>query len=104
MYTLRHIPVDRRTVARGLSLDEAFIRMLALAGRQYAFVRTGWAMQLLMTNAAPGEPEFLSHATNNAVARQDIKGQVCRHGLGLFEFTTDAEYASRIGSDRMAAE
>lgn len=53
MYTLRHIPVDRRTVARGLSLDEAFIRMLALAGRQYAFVRTGWAMQLLMTNAAP---------------------------------------------------
>jgi hypothetical protein len=93
MYTLRHLPPDCRTDVRGLSLDEAFVRMMALASRQFMFSRTGWTLQLLMTNVAPGEPEFLSHATNNAVARQDIKGQVCRHGLGLFLVMTDAEYA-----------
>jgi hypothetical protein len=104
MYTLRHIPPHRHTDARGLSLDEAFVRIVALAGRQFMFTRTGHVMHLLMTNVAPGEPEFLSHATNDAVARQDIKGQVCRHGLGLFKVMTDAEYARLSPIVRMAAE
>lgn len=81
MYTLRSVPPDRRTDARGLTLDEAFVRMMALSDRVYRFTRTGWAMQLLMTNVAPGEPDFTSHATNDAVARREIKAQVCRHGL-----------------------
>jgi hypothetical protein len=103
MYTLRTVPPDRRTHARALSLDEAFVRMMALADRQYRFTRTGWAMQLLMTNVSPNEPEFVSHATNDAVARQEIKRQVCRHGLGLFEVLTDAEYDRAVLSKEAAA-
>ena len=78
--------------------------MMALADRHYAFTRTGWVMQLLMTNVAPGEPDFLSHATNNAVARQEIKRQVCRHGLGLFQLLTDQEYERTLAEVRQAAE
>jgi hypothetical protein len=103
MYTLRHIPAERRTDARGLTLDEAFVRMMALADRQYMFTRTGWVMHLLMTNRAIDEPEFTSHATNGAVARQEIKRQVCRHGLGMFELMTDAEYASAVLAKETAA-
>lgn len=104
MYTLRHLPANRRTDARGLTLDEVFVRLMALADRQYAFVRTGWATQLLMTNVAPGEPDFISHATNNAVARQEIKKQVCRHGLGLFQVLTDLEYQQALAQVVQAAE
>lgn len=92
MYTIRHLPEDYLTDARGLTLDEAFVRMLTMAERQYAFTRTGWVMHLLMTNRQPGEPDFVSHATNNAVARQEIKKLVCRHGLGLFQVLSDREY------------
>ena len=104
MYTLRHRPADCRTDARGLTLDGVFVRMMALADRQYAFVRTGWAMQLLMTNVAPGEPDFISHATNNAAARQEIKKLVCRHGLGLFQVLTDLEYEQALSEVGLAAE
>jgi len=90
------VPPDRRTDARGLTLDEAFVRMMALSDRVYRFTRTGWAMQLLMTNVAGSEPEFLSHATNDLVARQEIKKQVCNHGLGQFEFMTDSEYVRKL--------
>ncbi len=78
--------------------------MMALADRQYAFTRTGWVMHLLMTNVPPGEQDFMSHATNNAVARQEIKAQVCRHGLGLFQLMTDQEYERTVAEVRLAAE
>jgi hypothetical protein len=102
MYTVRSLPPDTRCNARGLTLDEAFTRMMALGERHYVFVRTGWAMQLLMTNTRKGEPIFCSHATNDSVARQDIKSQVCRHGLGQFEVVRDSEHAQLwAGEGRM---
>lgn len=67
MYILRQIPADPARDARGLSLDEVFVRMMALSERQYRFARTGHVMHLLMTNVQPGEADFLSHATNGAV-------------------------------------
>lgn len=103
MYTLRQIPADPRSDARGLTLDEAFVRMMGLTGRAYRFTRTGWAMQLLLTEP-PGDVDFLSHATNDAIARQDIKRQVCQHGLGAFTLMTDAEYANQSAGEKLAAE
>lgn len=78
--------------------------MMALSDRVYRFTRTGWAMPLLMSNRQPEESEFLSHAANNAVARLEIKRQVCRHGLGLFRVMTDREYELSVAEVGLAAE
>jgi len=103
MYTLRHVPPDYRTDARGLTLDEAFVRILALTERQYMFVRTGWGTQLLMTNSRPGEPIFYVDAIFGVEARQEIKRRVCAHGLGLFQIMTDEEYVRLITGNSVAA-
>ncbi len=102
MYTLRNIPPDRRSDARGLTLDEAFVRLMALSERQCMFVRTGWGTQLLMTNAQPSEPIFYVDMIFSVEARQEIKRRVCAHGLGLFQFMTDEEYL-RAATDNGAA-
>jgi hypothetical protein len=103
MYTLRHIPPNHRTDARGLTLDEAFVRMMALSERQYRFVRTGWGTQLLMTNYLPGEPIFYIDMIFSEAARQEIKRRVCAHGLGLFQIMTDEEYVRLIAGNSVAA-
>jgi hypothetical protein len=92
MYTIRNIPPDIRTDARGLSLQEAFTRIMALMERQYAFVRTARVMHLMMTCVAPGEPDFLSEFSTDETARRAIMAQVCAHGLGRFRVITDEQY------------
>ncbi len=105
MYTVRCIPPDQRTDARGLSLHEAFIRCIGLSGRSYRFTRTGGRMHLLLTNPPPHTPEFASDATNDSVAREEIKRQVLRGGLGgQFVVMTDAEYNRLLAGEHMAAE
>lgn len=101
MYALRQIPSSPLTDARGLTLTEAFQRIMGLTGRAYRFTRTGRVMHLLMTD--PPEADFLSHATNDVVARQEIMGLVCRHGLGEFEFMTDAQYERIVAGDGLVA-
>lgn len=103
MYTIRDIPPSLSTDARGLTLDEAFVRMMALTERHYLFVRTGWGTQLLMTNVQPGEPIFYVDLIFGAEARQEIKRRVCAHGLGQFRFMTDEDYMSLITGDGLAA-
>ena len=103
MYALRHVPPDCRTDARGLTLDEAFARMMALSERQFVFVRTGWGTQLLMTNSQPEEPLFYVDMIFSFEARQEIKHRACAHGLGLFQFMTDADYVRLIAGDVLAA-
>lgn len=103
MFTVRHIPPSRHTDARGLTLDEAFVRIMALTERQYVFVRTGWGTQLLMTNAPPGEPIFYVDMLLSAESRQEIKRMVCAHGLGQFQVMTDAEYVRQIAGQDLAA-
>jgi hypothetical protein len=104
MYAIRTLPPNSRSDVFGLTLDEAFARIMALADRQYRFTRTGYVMHLLMTNATPGEPEFSSPSANNAVARREIKEQVCAHGLGMFQVMTDTEYERAVLGQGMAAE
>ena len=103
MYTIRTIPPDLKTDARGLTLEEAFARIMALTDRQYMFTRTARIMHLLMTNIAAGEPEFLSEITVDGHARRAIMAQVCDHGLGLFTVMTDEQYRLLLLADEWAA-
>ena len=96
MYTVRTIPADILTDARGLTLQEAFTRIMALMGREYAFARTCRVMHLMMTGVKEGEPEFLSEFTTDETARNAIMAQVCAYGFGGFRVITDEQYRSEI--------
>ncbi len=102
-YTVRTLPADCKTDARGLTLLEAFTRMMALSGRQYRFMRTGWVTHLAMTPKDPGEPDFQSKLTGWAAPREDIMQQVCAHGLGQFEMVTDEQYRREVLGGQVAA-
>ncbi len=104
MYTVRHLASQAEMEARGLSLDEAFARLMALSERQYRFVRTGWQMHLLMTSPPPEAPDFVSWASSNVTARREIKEAVCRHGLGQFVVTSEGPKGCLQSVDRIAAE
>jgi hypothetical protein len=92
MYTLRNIPPEVRTDARGLTLVEAFTRIMALTGRHYQFTRTARVMHLVMTNRGTDEPDFLSEFTADETARHAIMAQVCANGFGQFRVVTDEQY------------
>jgi hypothetical protein len=96
MHTVRTIPADILTDARGLTLQEAFTRIMALMGREYAFARTCRVMHLMMTGVKEGEPEFLSEFTTDETARNAIMAQVCAYGFGRFRVITDEQYRSEI--------
>jgi hypothetical protein len=96
MYTLRSIPPDILTDARGLSLNEAFVRIMALMDRHYVFTRTGRVMHLLMSEVGADEPEFSSEFTTDETARNAIMAQVCTHGFGRFRVITDEQYRREI--------
>jgi hypothetical protein len=96
MYTVRTIPPDILTDARGLTLAEAFTRIMALMGRHYAFARTCRVMHLMMTGVEEGEPEFLSEFTTDETARNAIMAQVCAHGFGRFRVVTDDQYRREL--------
>jgi hypothetical protein len=96
MYTVRTIPPDIRTDARGLTLAEAFTRIMALMDRRYAFARTARVMHLMMTRVEEGEPEFLSEFATDETARNAIMAQVCAHGFGRFRVMTDEQYRREV--------
>jgi len=96
MYTIRTIPPDILSDARGLTLAEAFTRIMALMGRQYRFTRTGRVMHLLMTEVADNEPEFSSEFTTDETARNAIMAQVCAYGFGRFRVITDEQYRLEV--------
>src|ERR1700744_2406146 len=89
------LPLDPRlaTIAPGLTLLEAFTRLMAIAERDYMFFRTGgWVMHLVSPNKVPGEPDFESSLSIDAQARAAIMRQVCDHGLGLFRMIPDEQF------------
>jgi hypothetical protein len=96
MYTVRTIPPDIRSDARGLSLSEAFARIMALMDRRYAFARTARVMHLMMTRVEEGESEFLSEFATDETARNAIMAQVCAYGFGRFRVMTDEDYRREI--------
>ena len=80
------------------------MRLIGLSERHYAFTRTGRRMHLLMTNPPPDGPDFASDATSDPAARDEIKRQVCAHGLGQFTVIRDEDYVRLIAGEKMVAE
>jgi hypothetical protein len=92
-FTLLPLKPGLGTIAPGLTLVEAFTRVMAMAGRDYIFFRTGaWVMHLVSPRKPPGEPEFESSLAVDAQARAAIMRQVCEHGLGLFRMVHDEQF------------
>lgn len=86
LYTLVPLHPRHGTIAPGLTLLEAFTRLMAIAERDFMFFRTGaWVMHLTTPSKPAGEPQFESTLAVDAQARAEIMGQVCDHGLGLFQ-------------------
>jgi len=82
-YTVLSLIADEPK-AIGLTLDEAFARIMALSERHYVFARVGRVMRLYVSTADLGEPEFESDLPTDIYARRAIKAQVCEHGLGRY--------------------
>jgi hypothetical protein len=104
LFTL--IPLDARhgTTAPGLTLLEAFTRLMALAERDYMFFRTGaWVMHLAMPQKPSGEPKFESSLSVDAQARTAIMRQVCDHGLGVFRMIPNEQFHREKGQHERAA-
>lgn len=79
-------------IARGLSLPEAFARVMALSGRDgWGFTRTARVMHLVIFEAQPGDPVFESQIAVDRAARKDIMAQVCAHGFGQFQVIPNNE-------------
>jgi hypothetical protein len=104
LYTLIPLDPKQETVAPGLTLREAFTRLMAIAERDYMFFRTGaWVMHLTTTHKPPGEPEFESTLSVDSQARDAIMRQVCEYGLGLFRMVTDEQFQREgLGNERAA--
>jgi hypothetical protein len=92
LFTLVPLNPEQGTAAPGLTLLEAFTRLMAVAGRDYMFFRTGWVMHMVSPRKPPGEPEFESSLAVDAQARAAIMRQVCEHGLGLFRTVPDEQF------------
>jgi hypothetical protein len=92
LFTLVPLDPEQGTVAPGLTLLEAFTRLMAMAGRDYVFFRTGWVMHMVSPKKPEGEPEFESPLAVDAQARAAIMRQVCEHGLGLFRVVPDEQF------------
>lgn len=61
LFTLIPLRPGLGTVAPGLTLLEAFTRLMAIAERDFMFFRTGgWVMHLVMLPKSLGEPDFES--------------------------------------------
>lgn len=90
IFPLDHV---KGTPAPGLTLKEAFTRLMALAGRDYMFFRTGaWVMHLVTPQKPSGEPNFESSLSVDAQARAAIMREVCEHGLGLFRMVPNEPF------------
>jgi hypothetical protein len=96
---------EQGTVALGLTLAEAFARLMALAERDYMFFRTRWVMLLVSPKKPSLEPEFESPLAIDAQARAAIMRQVCENGLGIFRLVPDEQlYRERSAHDRAATD
>jgi hypothetical protein len=103
LFTLSPLDPSLGAIGRGLTLREAFTRLMALAERDYMFFRTGWVMHLTTPGKPSGEPDYESSLSVDAQARTAIMRQVCEHGMGLFRVVPDEQFQNeRIGNDRAA--
>jgi hypothetical protein len=105
-YTVFELNDDYGREASGLSLEEAFARLMALAECDYSFARDGSEMRLLFLRRNPLpdmpfpdeklmdflNPDFRSSNTANAEARREIMEQMIEHGLGRYCVVPDERF------------
>lgn len=103
MYTICSKRPDLEADVGGLTVQEAFTRIMALEGLDYSFTRTGRVMHLLLSKAVPDAPEFLSAIAVDALARNAIMAQVCCHGFGQYRVIPDEQYRLELASRGLAA-
>jgi hypothetical protein len=93
LFTLIPLDPTTGTPAPGLILKEASTRLMALAGRDSCFFRTGaWLIHLVTPQKPSGEPDFESSLSRDTQARAAIMREVCEHGLGLYRLEPDKQF------------
>jgi hypothetical protein len=98
-YTVFSLTDEDGVQASGLSLSEAFARMMALARCNYAFGRFNGDMVLTLTpadapDAFPQEPppECKPKQLDSETARAEIMRRFLKHGFGGFRMMTDEDW------------
>ena len=113
-YAVFHITEDERRAGTGLTLTEAFTRMMALAHCDYIFHRVGGVMHLelhhwdIVPDAYRDDPELRdryfpeheSRLVDNAMARVEIMRKVvCTGFKGYLAVRDNRSFASRISEN-----
>jgi len=82
-YTIIPLELNSDFVVSGLTLLEAFTRIMALADRDYMFFRSGWVMHLVTTNRPADEPDFETPLAT-ALYKRGLRSQMIQdvHPLG----------------------
>jgi hypothetical protein len=105
MYTVFHV-VEDGSEMRGLTLPEAFSWVMALAQRNYFFVRLGDEMVLRVKRQKPlpelafpdpdmdgfFSPKFRSARADNDIARAEIMDAVIRIGIDGYAAIPDEQF------------
>ena len=109
-YTVFDLEEDWGSEAPGLTLEEAFVRLMVLTGRDYSFARDGAEMRLLFQRRKPRpeigfasdewtefmNPDFRSAITDDQEARRSIIEQMIEHGFGTYRAIPDEEYRAQM--------
>jgi hypothetical protein len=99
-YTVFSALDDDGARGSGLTLSEAFARMMAFAHCDYAFGRFNGDMHLTVTPAddasggfeAEPRPECRSKLLNNEMARAEIMRRFLKRGVNGYRIVTDEEW------------
>jgi hypothetical protein len=111
-YTVFDMQEDWGNEAPGLTLEEAFARLMALAGCDYSFARDGAEMRLLFQcrQSQPEigfpddewmdfmNPDFRSAVADDTEARRSIMEQMIDNGLGHYCVMSDDRYRAAQAS------
>jgi len=110
-YTIVFLEDDSGHNGTGLSVDEAFARIMALTETEYVFARDHGVMRLFLTNheARKGEPfdddsefgrlqnpDYRSPNPNDSAARYEIMLQAISGGRDGYFAVSDEQYASEV--------
>jgi hypothetical protein len=99
-FTVFSVADDEGARGSGLTLSEAFARMMAFAQCEYAFGRLNGDMHLTVTHAddvsgseqSEPPPQCRSKLLNDEQARAEIMRRFLRHGVNGYRITTDDEW------------
>ena len=98
-YTVYSLTDEDGAQASGLTLSEAFARMMALAQCDYAFGRFSGDVHLTLRPAdapdsfpAEPPPECRSKLMDDAMARAEIMRRVLKNGYGGYRIVTDEDW------------